>query len=83
MHDVVHDEPSTYEEASHIPEWQPAMSEELTALDRQGTWDLVQLPSHKVPITSKWVLNVKTKSDGSIERYKTHLVARGFQQTQG
>jgi hypothetical protein len=36
-----------------------------------------------VPITSKWVFKVKTKLDGSIERYKIRLIARGFQQTQG
>jgi hypothetical protein len=77
------DEPSTYHEASIIPEWQAAMSEELAALERTGTWDIVPLPPHTVPITCKWVFKVKTKSDGSIERYKARLVARGFQQTQG
>jgi len=34
---AVVDEPSTYQEASSIPEWQLAMCEELAALDRQGT----------------------------------------------
>jgi hypothetical protein len=33
-------------------------------------------------ITCKWVYKVKTRSDGSHERYKDHLVARGFQQEQ-
>lgn len=47
--------PSTYHETSIIPEWQLAMSEELAALDRTCTWDLVLLPSHAMPITSKWV----------------------------
>jgi len=80
---AVINEPSNYHEASGIPEWQLAMAEELAAFDRIGTWDIVPLPSHAVPITCKWVFKVKTKSDGSIARYKARLVARGFQQTQG
>jgi hypothetical protein len=80
---VVVDAPSTYQEASSLPEWQLAMSEELAALDRTGTWEIVPLPSCAVPITCKWVFKIKFRSDGSIERYKAHLVARSFQQTQG
>ena len=76
-------EPSTYQEAVVSPEWQLAMSEELAALERTGTWDLVPLPPRSVPITCKWVYKVKTKSNGSVERYKARLVARGFQQSHG
>jgi hypothetical protein len=35
------------------------------------------------PITCKWVYKVKTRSDGSLERYKACLVTRGFQREQG
>ena len=37
---------------------------------------------HKV-IGCKWVFKVKLKPDGSLERYKAWLVAKGFQQTLG
>jgi hypothetical protein len=51
-------EPTTYQEASGNLEWQLAMIDELAALERTGTWDIVPLPSHVVPITCKWVFKV-------------------------
>ncbi|CAM8912005.1 unnamed protein product [Rhodiola kirilowii] len=59
------------------------MAEELATFERTGTWEVVSLPSHVRPITCKWIYTVKTLSDGSLEHYKAHLVARGFQQEHG
>jgi hypothetical protein len=59
------------------------MAGEIAALERTGTWDLVSYPPRVRPITCKWVYNVKTRSDGSLERYKTCPVARDFQQEHG
>ena len=41
------------------------------------------LTEDKHTIGCKWVYKVKFNSDGSIERYKTRLVAKGYTQQEG
>jgi hypothetical protein len=41
------------------------------------------LPPHKHAIGCKWVYKLKLKADGSLERYKAQLVAKGYTQSEG
>ena len=56
------------------------MKEELDALSKNHTWDLMTLPSKKSMVGCKWIYKIKTCFDGSIERYKACLAAKGFTQ---
>lgn len=52
--------------------------EEMRALKTNETWDVMELPKGRKPVGCKWVFNIKYKVDGTIERHKTHLVAKGY-----
>ena len=56
------------------------MKEELDALTKNHTWDLVTFPPRQSVVGYKWIYKIKTRSDESIERYKARLVAKGFTQ---
>ena len=80
---IVTYEPCMYYEASANPLWQKAMAKEHQALIGTQTWDLVDLPPDKSVVGCKWVYKIKTRVDGSIDRYKARLVAKGFTQEYG
>lgn len=76
-------EPRSFEEASLKEEWCQAMQVEMEALYRNETWELVSKPDGVKPVSCKWVYKLKQKADGSVERCKARLVARGFSQEYG
>ena len=75
--------PNTLSEALSNEKWKQAMNVEMEALEKNKTWEIVQLPIGKKPVGCKWVYTVKYRADGSIERYKARLVAKGYTQTYG
>ena len=75
--------PCGVHEALADQKWSLAIQEEMEALNRNRTWNLVLLPNGKKTVGCKWVFSIKHKADGSIERYKARLVAKGYTQTYG
>ncbi|KZV22697.1 Cysteine-rich RLK (receptor-like protein kinase) 8 [Dorcoceras hygrometricum] len=55
----------------------------MKALVKNKTWEVMPLPKNRKTVGCRWVFNVKLNSDGSLERYKARLVARGYTQTYG
>ena len=56
------------------------MFEEYDALVRNGTWELVLSDPTQNLVGCKWIFHTIYLPDGSVERYKAHLVAKGFHQ---
>lgn len=59
------------------------MIEEMNTLEKNGTWELVDLPSGKDTVGWKWVFTVKLKPNDTIDRYKAWLFTKGYTQTYG
>ena len=59
------------------------MEEELVALKKNETWDLVDLPEGTNVIGLKWAFKTKYNTDGSVQKHKAKLVAKGYLQQQG
>ncbi|MFS8035191.1 putative RNA-directed DNA polymerase [Helianthus anomalus] len=76
-------EPRSYSEAVRDPNWVSAMNDEIEALNRNGTWDLVHLPKGRSLVGCKWIYKIKYKSSGEVERFKARLVAKGYSQKEG
>ncbi|KAK1441129.1 hypothetical protein QVD17_06967 [Tagetes erecta] len=76
-------EPRSSKEALKDINWVNAMNKEMEALNRNNTWDLVDLPPGRKPIGCKWVFKIKHDPSGEISRYKARLVAKGYSQKEG
>ncbi|GKE23644.1 retrovirus-related pol polyprotein from transposon TNT 1-94 [Tanacetum coccineum] len=59
------------------------MDEEINAIERNKTWEMVQLPKGQKPIGVKWVYKKKMNVEGEVHRYKARLVAKGYRQKAG
>jgi hypothetical protein len=78
---LVDDIPRTIEEAYSSPDAdlrKEVVWSEMDSIMSNGTWEIVKFPYGCKPIGSKWVFKKKLRPDGTIERYKAILVAKGY-----
>ena len=54
------------------------MEEEPNMIDKNNTWNLVDPPKGKDIISLNWVYKTKYNEDGSIQKHKAILVAKGY-----
>ena len=57
--------------------------EEMSAIEENKTWKLVNLPHGHRPIGLKWVFKVKRDEAGMIIKHKARLIAKGYVQQEG
>jgi hypothetical protein len=74
------DEPRNLEESLNDKNWKEAMDSEYMALMKNKTWHLVPPRKGINVVDCKWVWKKKYKSDGSLDKYKGRLVAKGYKQ---
>jgi Reverse transcriptase (RNA-dependent DNA polymerase) len=73
----------TFEEASQDEKWRKVMDEEINFIEKNETWELVELSKGQKVIGVKWVFKKKMNQQGEIERYKERLVVKGYRQKAG
>lgn len=76
-------DPATYEEARGHAQWEKAMIEEISAINKNNTWILCELPTESKAIGLKWVFKTKYNSAGEIQQHKARLVVKGYSKQAG
>uniref|UniRef100_A0A803PYF0 Reverse transcriptase Ty1/copia-type domain-containing protein n=1 Tax=Cannabis sativa TaxID=3483 RepID=A0A803PYF0_CANSA len=59
-----------YEVAAKESKWRKAMDAEIVAIERNNTWELMELPKGQKTIGVKWVYKTKLKENGEIDKHK-------------
>ncbi|GJY31863.1 putative ribonuclease H-like domain-containing protein [Tanacetum coccineum] len=77
------EEPKNISQALQDESWVEAMQEELLQFKLQKVWVLVDLPSGKKVIGTKWVFRNKRDERSIVVKNKARLVAQGFRQEEG
>lgn len=73
----------SFEEASKQELWIKEIEEEIKIIEKNNTWELVNLPRKKYIIVVKCVYKTKLNHGGTIQKHKARLVANCYSHQSG
>ena len=56
------------------------MDEEIECIEKNQTWELVDVPTDQDVISVKWIYKINQDADGNVQKHKERMVAKGFTQ---
>ena len=83
VQDVISDDPILFEEAVKHEKWRKAMDSEINSIEKNQTWELMDLPAGNRTIRFKWIYKTKLNELDEVDKYKARLVAKGYSQQYG
>ena len=74
------DDSLTFEEDIEDEVWAQAMDEEIECIQKNQTWEPVDVPKDKYVINVKWLYKTKQDVEGNVQKHEEIMVTRGFTQ---
>ncbi|PLW37277.1 hypothetical protein PCASD_09426 [Puccinia coronata f. sp. avenae] len=84
--DQTSDAPKTYSKAMKDPQadsWKQAINSELSAMDRLGVWEVVDIPKGCDLLNTVWIFQKKFDEHRKLSKFKARLCAAGNFQVEG
>ena len=76
-------DPVNFEDALKSEKWRQAIDLEIEEINRNDTWELIELPEGRKKVGVKWIYKTKFNENGEVDKYKARLVAKGYTQQHG
>ncbi|RDX88105.1 hypothetical protein CR513_30341, partial [Mucuna pruriens] len=78
VQDVIGDDPILFEEVVKHEKWRKTMDSEINSIEKNQTWELMDLLTGAKKIGVKWMYKKKLNELGEVDKYKARLVAKGY-----
>jgi len=69
---------TTFEQASKSQAWKDAIKSKITTTEKNGTWELTDLPTVAKKTGVKMVFKTKLNEKWEVDKCKARLIAKGY-----